>query len=131
MLCDILQHFISVNPVHSATPSLIKTNDGHKWYIVLIFVLITGIIAVICLSKIALCIRRKCTSKKHQSDNEPQIPEANITYQQLDISKINKEDNYQPLTAIAGIQHNTSDEDSNYTELSQTRDEENIYQSLI
>ena len=58
------------------------------------------------------------------------------TYQELDLTKMNAEDNYQSLRVNAASNNAASnnaasnDDDSTYTELSKTRDVEDNYQSL-
>ena len=56
--------------------------------------------------------------------------EVDTTYQELDLTKMNKEDNYQSLRVNAASNDAANDHDSTYTELSKTRDVENNYQSL-
>ncbi|CAB4027924.1 Potassium channel subfamily T member 1 [Paramuricea clavata] len=61
---------------------------------------------------------------------ETKTTEADTTYQELDLSKMNTEDNYQSLRVNAASNEAVDDDESTYTELSKTRDEENKYQSL-
>ena len=59
-------------------------------------------------------------------------PAADSTYQELDFTKMNKEDNYQSLV-IKGNGSNIdpeNDDNSTYTMLTKVRDVENAYQSL-
>ena len=65
-----------------------------------------------------------------QLNPEPKTTEADTTYQELDLSKMNTEDNYQSLRVNAASNEAVNDDESTYTELSKTRDEENKYQSL-
>ncbi|CAB4045873.1 Hypothetical predicted protein, partial [Paramuricea clavata] len=71
-------------------------------------------------------------NRKPQSNPEKQTTEVDTTYQELDLSKMNTEENYQSLSVNAESNDaaNDHDEDSTYTELSKTRDVENNYQSL-
>ena len=89
----------------------------------------------ILLSYIVFCSRRKFRSRKPQSKPEPKTTEVDTTYQELDLSKMNTEDNYQSLRVNAASLYDAgnqtaNDEESTYTELSETRDVENNYQSL-
>ena len=69
------------------------------------------------------------TKPKGNPDEQP--TEADSTYQELDLSKMNQEDDYQSLRGnVARINDVTNDDESTYTELSKTRDVENKYQSL-
>ena len=86
----------------------------------------SGIIIGILLSHIVSCFRRKFRSRKPQSNPEPKSTEVDTTYQELDLSKMNTEDNYQSLRVNAA----SNDEESTYTELNKIRDVEDNYQSL-
>ena len=89
--------------------------------------MLSGIVAGILLSYIVSLSRRKLKNKKPQSSRTPQATEVDTSYQELDILKMNQEDNYQSLlmnSAGNGI-------DSTYTELNTTRDVEDNYQSLV
>ncbi|CAB4008681.1 B-cell receptor CD22-like, partial [Paramuricea clavata] len=68
--------------------------------------------------------------KGPQLNPEPKRTEADTTYQGLDLSKMNTEDNYQSLRVNAASNQAANVDESTYTELSKTRDEENKYQSL-
>ena len=93
--------------------------------------LVSGIIIGICLSYIVSCSRRKFRSRNPQSNPEPRATEVDTTYQELDLTKMNKEDNYQSLRVKAAASIDAAnDDDSTYTELNKTRDVENNYQSL-
>ncbi|CAB4007476.1 ---NA---, partial [Paramuricea clavata] len=100
------------------------TSCGTEWYIVVV-TLVSGIIIGIFLSYIVSCSRRKFRRRTQpQSNHEPKTTEADTTYQELDLTKLNTEDNYQSLRVNA-------EEESTYTELNQTRDvEPDNYQSL-
>ena len=108
-----------------------NTTSGTEWYIIVI-VLISGIIVGILLSYIVQCSGRRWFRNRKAKQNPDQQPaEADSTYQELDLSKMNKEENYQSLRGNAErINDVTNDDDSTYTELSKTRDVENNYQSL-
>ncbi|CAB3986173.1 ---NA--- [Paramuricea clavata] len=103
------------------------------WHIVVF--LVSGIMIGTLLSYIVFCSRRKFRSRKPQSKPEPKTTEVDTTYQELDLSKMNTEDNYQSLRVNAASLYDAgnqtaNDEESTYTELSKTRDVENNYQSL-
>ena len=94
--------------------------------------LLSGIIIGILLCHIVLCVRRKLKSRNAQPNSKPTTTEVNPTYQELDLTRMNKdENNYQSLILDAESYNVTNEDDSNYTELSETRDVENNYQSLI
>ena len=89
--------------------------------------LVSGIIVGILLSCIVWCSHRRWfRNRKPERNPEPQTNEVDTTYQELDLTKMNKEDNYQSLKVNAA----SNDDDSTYTELNKTRDVENNYQSL-
>ena len=106
-------------------------SDGTKWYIICV-TLVSGIIIGVLLSYIAKCSHRHWFGKRKPKRNPDQQPdEADSTYQELDLSKMNQEDNYQSLKGnVARINDVTNDDESTYTELSKTRDAEDNYQSL-
>ena len=99
--------------------------SGTEWYMV-VGILMSGIIIGILLCYIVLCSRRKFRSRKPQSNPEPKTTEVDTTYQELDLSKMNTEDNYQSLRVNSA----SNDEESTYTELNKIRDVEDNYQSL-
>ncbi|CAB3996529.1 carcinoembryonic antigen-related cell adhesion molecule 1-like isoform X3 [Paramuricea clavata] len=70
--------------------------SGTVWYMVVV-ILVSGIIIGILLCYIVLCFRRKFRSRKPQSNPEPKATEVDTTSQELDLSKMNTEDNYQSL----------------------------------
>ena len=74
------------------------------------------------------------TKNKILANPEAETVEADSTYQQLDITKMNKEDNYQSLIMKRNTSSNdagTIGDDSNYTKLNkELRDVEKTYQSL-
>ena len=103
------------------------------WHIVV--PLVSGIIIGILVAYIAWCSRRRwCKNRKpeHHEQSPEQPAEAETTYEELDLSKMNTEDNYQSLRGnvswIDEVVNN--DDDSTYTELNKIRDVENNYQSL-
>ena len=106
-----------------------NTSCETEWYIVVV-TLVAGIIIGILFSYIFSCSRRKFGSKNPQSSPEPQTTGVDPTYQELDLTKMNREDNYQSLRVNAESNNVANDDDSNYAELSKTRDVENNYQSL-
>jgi hypothetical protein len=59
-----------------------------------IIILVSGIILGILFSYIASCSRRRWFRNRNP---EPKTTEVDTTYQELDLSKMNTEDNYQSL----------------------------------
>jgi MFS superfamily sulfate permease-like transporter len=95
-------------------PHLDKANDissGTEWYIVVVS-LVSGIIIGILLSYIVSCYRRKLRSTKSQSNTKPQ---DDATYQGLDLTKMNPEDNYESLRVNSASNDTAEDDDSAYT----------------
>ena len=88
--------------------------------------LVSGIIIGLFLALIVWCFhrRRVVRNKNPEQNPEPKITAVDPTYQELDLTKMNTEDNYQSLRAAS------NGDDSTYTELSKTRKEEDNYQSL-
>ena len=111
------------------TASKETNRSGTEWYIVVVS-LVSGIIIGICLSYIVSCSRRKFKNRNPHLNPEPKTTEVDTTYQELDLTKMNKEDNYQSLRVNAASNDARNDDDSTYTELNKTRDVENNYQSL-
>ncbi|CAB3980049.1 matrix-remodeling-associated 5 [Paramuricea clavata] len=72
------------------------SRSGTVWYMVVV-ILVSGIIIGILFCYIVLCFRRKFRSRKPQSNPEPKATEVDTSYQELDLSKMNTEDNYQSL----------------------------------
>jgi hypothetical protein len=99
---------------------------------------VCGIIIGILSSSIVSCPRRRWLRNKNSERNpEPKTTEPDTTYQELDLSKMNTEDNYQSLRVNAasydaGNTENRAENDDNSTdtELNKTRDVEDNYQSL-
>ena len=106
-----------------------KEDDGTTvvvWHTVV--TLVSGFILGILFSYIVSCSRRRWFRNRKP---EPKTTEVDTTYQELDLSKMNTEDNYQSLRVNAERNDAAAnDDDSTYTELSKTRDVENNYQSL-
>ena len=115
----------------SSSDDTIVTTSGTEWYIIFA-TLLSGIIVGILLSYIAWCLNRRWFKNRKPKRNPDQQPtEADSTYQGLDLSKMNGEENYQSLRGnVVRINDVTNDDDSTYTELSKTRDVENNYKSL-
>ena len=105
--------------------------SGTEWHIVVIS-LVCGIIIGVLLSYIVWCSHGRWFRKRKPKRNPDEQPtEADSTYQELDLSKMNQEDNYQSLRGnVATIDDVTNNDESTYTELSKTRDVEDNYQSL-
>ena len=92
---------------------------------------VSGIFIGLFLAYILLCVRRRWfRNRKSKRNPEPQKSEADTTYQELDLTKMNTEENYQSLRVNAASNDVANDDDSTYTELNKTRDVENNYQSL-
>ena len=93
--------------------------------------LVSGIIIGILLSYIVMCSRRKFKSRKpQQSKPEPQTSQVDPTYQELNLTKMNTEDNYQSLRGNAARNEGVNEDESNYTGLNKARDVESNYQPL-
>ncbi|CAB4044074.1 Hypothetical predicted protein, partial [Paramuricea clavata] len=109
-----------------------NTDNGTTvvvWHIVV--TLVSGFILGILFSYIASCSRRRWFSnRKPERNPEPKTTEVDTTYQELDLSKMNTEDNYQSLSVNAASNDVANDDDSTYTQLSKSRDVEDNYQSL-
>ena len=92
----------------------------------------------ILLSYIVWCTRHRCLRNRNpppqtttKTKPKAETIEAVSTYQELDLTKMNKEDNYQSLIIKGNIGGNDSrNNDSTYTELNKVRDAEDNYQSL-
>ena len=102
------------------------------WHIIVS--LVCGIIIGILFSYIVSCSCRRWFRNRNRKP-EQQPTEADTTYQELDLTKLNAEENYQSLKVNnvsydAGKRAANDDDSSTYTELNKTRDMENNYQSL-
>ncbi|CAB3977000.1 peroxidasin homolog [Paramuricea clavata] len=90
------------------------------WHIVV--TLVSGIIIGILFSYIVWSSHRRWfRSRKPERNPETNTTAADTTYQELNLTQMNKEDNYQSLRLNIA----SNDEESTYTELNKTRDEEN------
>ena len=105
--------------------------SGTEWHIIVV-TLVSGIIVGVLLTYLVQCSRRRWFRKRKPKRNPDEHPtEPDSTYQELDLTKMNQEDNYQSLRGnVARINNVTNDDESTYTELSKTRDVEDNYQSL-
>ena len=127
----LIDNFLTHQFPSAATKKLNNESSGTVvvWHIMIS--LVSGIIIGILVCYIVWCsCRRWLRTRRPQSNPEAQTTEADTTYQELDLSKMNTEDNYQSLRVNAASNNVANDDDSTYTELSKTRDEENKYQSL-
>ena len=72
------------------------------------------------------------TTNEIQTNSETEAVEADSTYQELNLTKMNKEDYYQSLIRKGNTSSNNggNDDDSTYTELTKVREVEDNYQSL-
>ena len=83
--------------VYLDKPSSNDARSGIEWYIVAV-ILVFGIIIVIFLLYIGWCSRRRwLKSRKPERNPEPQATVPDTSYQALDLTKMNTEDNYQSL----------------------------------
>ena len=76
--------------------------------------LVCGIITGILLSYIVWCSHRRWFRKRKPKGNPDEQPtKADSTYQELDLSNMNQEDNYQSLRGnVARINNVTNDDES-------------------
>jgi hypothetical protein len=111
-------------------PSSNDASSGIEWYIIAV-ISVSGIIIVILLSYIVWCSRRRwLRNRKPEQNPQAQTTEADTTYQALDLTKMNTEDNYQSLRKTKP-QSNPEPVDTTYQalDLSKMNSEDN-YQSL-
>ena len=91
------------------------------WHVVV--ALVFGIFIGATFSYLMMCFRRR----KRQSKPEHQVPQENAACENVDLNIMNNEENHQqPQSNLAEEYENVP----TYTDLSQTRDPENLYQSL-
>jgi hypothetical protein len=90
----------------------------------------SGIVIGILLSSIVWWCCRRFRNRKPERNPEGHANEIDTTYEELDLEKMNTEDNYQSSRVNTARNDTTNGEESAYTDLSKTRDEENHYQSL-
>jgi hypothetical protein len=96
-----------------------------------VLTLVSGFILGIIFSYIVWCSHRRwLRNREPERNSEPKTAEADTTYQELDLTKMNTEDNYQSLRVNTASNDVANDDDSTYTQLSKTRDVEDNYQSL-
>ncbi len=80
-------------------------------------------------SCIVVCCCRSFSHRKPQTNPQPQAPRDSSIYQELDLNKMNSEENYQVLRQ--NVTNNEPGIESVYMDLNQTaRDDENHYQTL-
>ncbi len=107
-----------------------KAYDGKTvvvWHIVISSV--AGFIMGILTSCIVMCCCRLFSRRKPQTNSQPQAPRDSSIYQELDLNKMNSEDNYQVLRQ--NVTNSEPGNESVYMDLNQTaRDDDNQYQSL-
>ena len=87
------------------------TKSVTEWYITVV-TLVSGFIAGILFSYIVQCSHRRWFRKRKPKGNPDEQPtEADSTYQELDLSQMNQEDNYQSLRGnVARINNVTNDD---------------------
>ena len=125
---QLLKFFVQLFNFHIISGE--SNYSGTEWYIIVVPV-VSGIFIGLFLVCIVLCVRRRWfRNRKLERNPEPQKTEADTTYQELDLTKMNTEENYQSLRVNAASNDVANDDDSTYTELNKTRDVENNYQSL-
>ena len=112
-----------------------KVNSDEATVVIwpIVVTLVCGIVVGILLSYIVYYSHHRWFGWNKKSEQNPDLPptERDSTYQELDLTKMNTEDNYQSLTGISvKVNCVANDDNSNYSELSKTRDVENNYQSL-
>ena len=92
----------------------------------------SGIIIGIILSYIFFRFRRRWFKARNTGRNpEQKTTEVDSTYQELDLTRMNTEDNYQSLKVNAASNEAGCGDDSTYTELNKAgRNDESNYQSL-
>ena len=91
----------------------------------------SGIIIGILFNNIVWFICRKYRNRKLESNPEQRPTEVDTIYQELDLSKMNK-DHYQSLIMKGNTSSNDAENDGNsYTELNKVGDVKNNYQVLI
>jgi MFS superfamily sulfate permease-like transporter len=124
--------FISSKYFCSVNTAANKEDDGTTfavWHIVVS--LVSGIIIGILLSYIVFCSRRRWFRNRNP---EPQRTEVDTTYQELDLSKMNTEDNYQSLRNTrpqSNPEPKTTEANTTYQELDLSKmNTEDNYQSL-
>ena len=102
------------------------------WHVVLS--LVSGIIIGVFITNVVSYYCRKYRSKESQSDPAAGTTEIDANYQELDLTKINTEDNYQSLThgkSQPFPEPETAETDSTYQQLDLTKmNEEYDYESL-
>ena len=94
------------------------------WHIVVALVL--GIFTGAIFSYLMMCFRRRLRRKKRQSKPKHQKPQASSVYEEIDLHKMNNEESHNQQKLNSAENENVP----TYADLSQTRDAENIYQSL-
>ena len=90
-----------------------NTTSCTEWYIIVV-TLVSSFIAGILFSYIVWCSHRRWFRKRKPKQNPDEQPtEADSTYQELDLSKMNEEDNYQSLRGnVARINDVTNNDES-------------------
>jgi hypothetical protein len=107
-----------------------EETNSTEWYIVMV-ILVSGIVFGLFLAYVFFCARRRWFGKrKPEQIPKPKTTEVDPTYQELDLTKMNTEDNYQSLRVNAASNGAANEDDSTYTQLTKTREVENNYQSL-
>ena len=121
----MLSYFSSLGKTCSNDPS-----RRTEWYIIVV-ILLSGIIIGIILSYVVFYSRRKFRSRRPQPSNpKPPTSQVDSTYQELNLAKMNRENNYQSLRRKGEKNEEVNTDESNYAELNKARDVESNYQSL-
>ena len=95
------------------------------WHVVV--ALVFGVFIGAIVSCVMMCFRRCLRRSKRQSKPKHQTPQENSTYAGIDLNTINNQESHQQSQANANEEYENA---PTYTDLSQTRDAENVYQSL-
>ena len=114
---------------------ILASNSGTKWYIIVAVVVSVIFIGVLCY--IICCFRHRCRkSKKPKRKLESRANEVDLTYQELDLTKMDREDNYQSLVhkntrGQSNFEKPATEDDTTYQQLDLSNmNTEDNYQSL-
>ena len=107
-------------------------NTKTKWWQIIVPILASVFFIGICSYVIWYCYHHRCRNNQLQKQNPDTVE---TTYQELDVTKMNTEDNYQPLlytTPNSNFELRPTEVDATYEELDTTKmNTEDNYQSLI
>ena len=100
-------NYVFLSDLDKKSSNDMSCNRGTEWYVIVV-TLVAEIIIGILFLYIVSCSCRKFGSRKPQSCPEPRACEVDSTYQELDLTKMNTEDNYQSLIADVAINNATN-----------------------